>query len=102
MVYANSFEERRSWGEALRRKRSSMRISQQKLASKVGVTHNTICSYECGGNGISLLIAMNIAEALNWDIYDWGSDADEILVDNSWRRAGRRGKKEHIDDYKNS
>lgn len=99
MIYANSYEERRSWGEALRRRRTKMRMSQTALASEVGLAPNTISSYECVGNGVSLLVALNIADALDWDVYQWGVDADEILADNSWRRAGRRGKMEHSDDY---
>lgn len=76
-----------------------MKISQQTLACRVGIASNTISTYECNGTGIPILIAINIADALRWDIYEWGNAADEILEDNSWRRAGRRGKREHIDDY---
>lgn len=100
MVYENTFEERRSWGEALRRRRIMMRMSQKGLADNVGIASTTVSGYECNGTTIPMLIALNIAYALSWDIYEWGSAADEILEDNSWRRAGRRGKKEHIDDYK--
>lgn len=99
MIYKNDYEERRSFGEALRRKRSSMRLSQSILGWEVGVAHNSISQYESTGRGISLLTALNIAACLDWSIEEWEADARKIYQDNSWRRAGRRGKREHDDDY---
>ena len=100
MIYKNSYEELRSWGEALRRKRLSKHLSQATLGQKVGIAPNTISQYEVNGTNIALLTAMNLIDALNWSLDEWKEDADTICADNSWRRAARRGKREHADDYR--
>lgn len=100
MIYKNSYEELRSWGEALRRKRLSKHLSQAALGQKVGIAPNTISQYEVNGTNIALLTAMNLIDALNWSLDEWKEDADTICADNSWRRAARRGKREHADDYR--
>lgn len=99
MIYNSSYEELRSWGEALRRKRLSKHLSQAALGQKVGIAPNTISQYEVNGTSIALLTAMNLIDALGWSLDEWKEDADVIFADNSWRRAARRGKREHADDY---
>lgn len=74
-------------------------MSQATLSTKVGVSPNTISQYEVNGMGITFLTALNIVDALDWSIDNWRADAARIFADNSWRRAGRRGKREHDDDY---
>ena len=100
MIYSNCYEERRSWGEALRRKRLSKHLSQAAIGEEVGIAPNTISQYEVNGMSITLLVALNIVDALEWSIEEWEDEANRIYADNSWRRAGRRGKREHADDYR--
>lgn len=99
MIYGNNYEEKRSWGEALRRRRLQKHMSQAALATAVGLAPNSISQYEINGMGVSLLIALNIVDALDWSIDEWEIDAIAIYDNESWRRAGRRGKREHADDY---
>ena len=99
MHYQQTYEERRAFGEALRRKRLSLRVSQARLAWEAGISSNTISQYEVNGMGITMLTMLNIIDSLDWSLEEWEEDASKILADNSWRRAGRRGKREHDDDY---
>lgn len=99
MLYNSNYEELRSWGEALRRKRLSKHLSQKALGQKVGIAPNTISQYEVNGTNIALLTALNLIDALDWSLDQWREEADMIYSDNSWRRAARRGKREHADDY---
>ena len=46
-----------------------------------------------------MLTMLNIIDSLDWSLEEWEEDASKILADDSWRRAGRRGKREHDDDY---
>lgn len=99
MIYNNDYAERRAWGEALRRKRLSRHLSQAAMGNEVGIAPNTISQYEINGVSITLLVALNIVDALEWSIEEWEDEANTIYADNSWRRASRRGKREHADDY---
>ena len=100
MIYNSNYEELRSFGEALRRKRLSKHLSQAALGKKVRIAPNTISQYEVNGTNIALLTALNLIDALDWSLDEWKAEADRICADNSWRRAARRGKREHADDYR--
>lgn len=49
----------------VREKRKEQHLTQEELASKVGVTRKTIVSLEKGSYIPSLLLAMDLASALN-------------------------------------
>lgn len=100
MRYAQSYEERRSFGEALRKRRLSKHLSQAALGEIIGIAGNTISQYEANGMSFSFLTALNIVDALEWSMAEWEVDANAIYKDNSWRRVARRGKREHADDYR--
>lgn len=74
-------------------------MTQEELAEAAGVRRNTISAYEIGGKSPSLYTAVNIIDALNWSLNDWVGDWKRIEHEQSWRRAGRRGKQEKADDY---
>ena len=100
MRYTQAYEERRSFGEALRKKRLSKHLSQAALGQIIGIAGNTISQYEANGMSFSFLTALNIVDALEWSMAEWEADANAIFKDNSWRRVQRRGKREHADDYR--
>ena len=49
----------------VREKRKEQHLTQEDLANKVGVTRKTILSLEKGSYSPSLLLAMDLASALN-------------------------------------
>jgi len=75
-------------------------VSQAVLAGEAGISPNTISQYEVNGMGITLLTALNIIDALDWSLEEWEEDASRLLANDSWRRANRRGKREHDDDHR--
>ena len=75
-------------------------MSQGELAEEIGIARNTVSEYEVNGMGISMLTALNIVDALDWTFEEWEADAARILANDTWRRAGRRGKREHADDHR--
>lgn len=52
----------------VKEKRKELRLTQEELAQKVGVTRRTIVSLEKGSYIPSLLLAMDLASALNIQI----------------------------------
>lgn len=52
----------------VKEKRKELRLTQEELAQKVGVTRRTIVSLEKGSYIPSLLLAMDLATALNIQI----------------------------------
>lgn len=52
----------------VREKRKEQQLTQEELAQKVGVTRRTIVSLEKGSYIPSLLLAMDLASALNIQI----------------------------------
>lgn len=52
----------------VKEKRKKLKLTQEELAQKVGVTRRTIVSLEKGSYIPSLLLAMDLASALNIQI----------------------------------
>lgn len=52
----------------VKEKRKELKLTQEELAQKVGVTRRTIVSLEKGSYIPSLLLAMDLASALNIQI----------------------------------
>ena len=98
MLYQQTYEERRSFGEALRRKRLSLRVSQEQLAREAKISANTISQYEVNGMSPTLITALNIAFILGWNIEKWEEDAAAILRDGSWKTAPVRRERKRKDD----
>lgn len=57
-------------GEKIRALRKRRNLTQEELASKVGVTKAQICAIELGVRTLSVPIARAIASALECDITD--------------------------------
>lgn len=68
----------------VKEKRKEKKLTQENLANKVGVTRRTIISLEKGSYIPSLLLAMNIAEVLNFQI-------EELF----FKEENRNGKNSH-------
>lgn len=85
-----------SLGEAFAKYRKSLRISQQRLHEKTGVSIFTISQFENGrGQGLSLSHFLLLMEAVGLDISLRGliplvSDVDPEKV---WRSQNKRGGK---------
>ena len=89
MLYGLTYEEKRAWGEALRRKRLAVRISQANLAEEAGISATAIGQYECYGMGIPVMVALNIVDALDWTMEEWQDDAHQMLIHDAWRDADK-------------
>lgn len=70
--------ERAAWGEALRRRRTACNIGQVALGYKIGISTNGVAQYEHGVIP-SVIIAHNLAKALDWTVEEWAADAESIL-----------------------
>ena len=77
---------RRSWGEALRRRRNQKELSQIALAYKAGLSTSIASSYERGGVVPSIIMGQKIAKALDWTVEEWAAEAAKIEADGSWYR----------------
>ena len=93
MRYANSYAEKRAFGEALRRKRLSKNLSQADLASLAGAAATSISKYEYSGMGVTMLISLNIVDALDWSIDEWCAEAKTIYDKSEWKHLGERGRR---------
>lgn len=92
MDYEDSYEAWRSWGEALRRRRTTLRLSQTRLSELTGIGYSSISQYECTGRSMTVFRAYELAKALRWTLEDWKKMSDEIERDGSWKRQKRRYK----------
>jgi len=54
-------------GKAIREKRNALRLSQQAVANKIGVTRGAYSQYETGKNAISMEVWFRIANVLDLD-----------------------------------
>lgn len=79
-----SYEQRRAWGEALRRKRTEMHYDQFVLSMKAETSRNIISQYERAGIIPSLIAGYKLANALGWTIEEWAADAAQIEKDGTW------------------
>lgn len=52
-------------GKAIRDRRNELKLSQQAVADKIGITRGAYSQYETGKNAISMEIWFRIAEALD-------------------------------------
>ena len=78
------YKVRRSWGEALRRRRHEMEMSQVALTIKANACRNMISQYERGGVVPSIIVGYRIVKALNWTVEEWAEAAAKIEADGSW------------------
>lgn len=70
-------------GRQLRRRRRLMGLTQQQLASAVGIFTQRIQKYECGMNHISAALLFQLAKALEVPIsYFYDGLANEVSVNN--------------------
>lgn len=84
MTYGASYERRRAWGEALRRRRLAKHYDQFVLAMKAEISRNTVSQYERAGVVPSVCVAYRIAKVLDWTVEEWAKDAEAIENDGSW------------------
>lgn len=75
---------RRSWGEALKRRRERQGYSQIMLSYKADLSSNAVTQYEKKGVIPSITVAYKLIKALDWDLESWASDAEKIYQDGSW------------------
>lgn len=92
MVYKDNYETWRSWGEALRIRRTVRGMSQTKLSELTGIGYTSISQYECNGRAMTVLRAYTIAEALKWTLEEWKQLADEVEREGTWKRQNRKWK----------
>ncbi len=81
-------------GKRLRRRRRLLGLTQQQLASAVGVRFQQIQKYECGANRISAARLWELSEALQVPInyfYDGLSEAQRQEVADFRARNGENG-----------
>lgn len=57
-------------GAAIRDRRKELKISQQAVADKIGITRGAYSQYETGKNAISMEVWFKIADALDLDPND--------------------------------
>jgi len=57
-------------GKAIRERRNELKLSQQSVANKVGISRGAYSQYETGKNTITMEIWFKIAEALELDPND--------------------------------
>ena len=78
-------------GKRLRRRRRLLGLTQQQLATAVGIRFQQIQKYECGANRISAARLWQLAEALEVAVayfYDGLSEAAPRLENTSETRTG--------------
>ncbi|MEY8327281.1 helix-turn-helix transcriptional regulator [Lachnospiraceae bacterium 54-11] len=66
-----------SIGENIKNRRKSVGVSQNALASAVGVSTPMICQIERGTKSVTLRLAVDIAKVLRCDINDFLSEKEE-------------------------
>ncbi|MBQ7446922.1 MAG: helix-turn-helix transcriptional regulator [Eubacterium sp.] len=54
-------------GKAIRERRNELKLSQQTVADRIGVTRGAYSQYETGKNAISMEVWFKIAEVLKLD-----------------------------------
>lgn len=84
MNYGTSYEKRRAWGEALRRRRIYKHYDQFVLSMKAEISRNMVSQYERAGVVPSVCVAYRLAKVLGWTVEEWAKDAEEIEKDGSW------------------
>lgn len=56
----------RLWGRKIKERRTVAGLTQEKLANKIGITHQQQQKYEDGTNQVSLALLNEIAYMLDW------------------------------------
>ena len=71
-------------GKRLRRRRRLLGLTQQELASQVGVRFQQIQKYECGANRMTSSRLFDLAKALNVSVQYFfdGIEQDDLLAAN--------------------
>lgn len=78
-------------GKRLRRRRRLLGLTQQQLASAVGVRFQQIQKYECGANRISAARLWELSEALEVGVVYFYEGLEGEAVNNATSDAVRRG-----------
>ena len=75
-------------GKRLRRRRRLLGLTQQELASQVGVRFQQIQKYECGANRMTSSRLYDLAKALNVAVQYFfdGMEGDDLLAANDAER----------------
>jgi len=75
-------------GKRLRRRRRLLGLTQQELASQVGVRFQQIQKYECGANRMTSSRLYDLAKALNVAVQYFfdGIEGDDLLAANDAER----------------
>jgi transcriptional regulator with XRE-family HTH domain len=87
-------------GKRLRRRRRLLGLTQQQLATVVGIRFQQIQKYECGANRISAARLWQLSEALEVPIgyfYDGLAEAQERRESNEPRAGEVMARKETLD-----
>ncbi len=77
-------------GKRLRRRRRLLGLTQQQLASAVGVRFQQIQKYECGANRISAARLWELSEALEVPISYFYEGLEDAAADSAANDAVRR------------
>lgn len=62
-----------SIGKAIKERRATLGLSQEKLAELSGVDRSFICGVECGNNNVSVLTLCQIIQALGMNFHEFVS-----------------------------
>lgn len=84
MISREDYAKRRSWGEALRRRRIEKKLSQTVVIVRAKISHTILASYERNAVMPTVFTASKILKVLDWTLEEWAEAAEEIYADGSW------------------
>lgn len=86
MNKTENYEILRSWGEALRRRRTKLGFTTVWLSTITSIPASSLTQYEREAHAMSVIRALKICQALDWTIQEWEESAMEIYRDGTWLR----------------
>ena len=84
MISREDYAKRRSWGEALRRRRIAKGLSQTVVSIRAELSHTMLAKYERDGVVPTMFVGSRILKVLSWTLEEWAEAAEEIYADGSW------------------
>ena len=84
MISKEDYAIRRSWGEALRRRRIEKKLSQTVVIVRAKISHTILASYERNAVMPTVFTARKILKVLDWTLEEWAEGAEKIYEDGSW------------------